>query len=77
MNYLADNVRRFRKRKGWTQAQLMERSEVTSVKAIESRAIASPEFQNLEKLAKTLGVTVAALFAAPPRSVPRKKRKAS
>jgi transcriptional regulator with XRE-family HTH domain len=77
MSHLADNVRRFRKAKGLTQLELMDESGVTSVKRIEAGQILSPEYKNLESLAKALGVSVADLYAAPPKAVAPRKRNAS
>jgi len=67
MSHLADNVRRLRKAKKLSQLELMEKTGVTSVKQIESGKILSPHFENLEALAKALGVTVSALYAEPVR----------
>lgn len=63
MSNLAENVRRLRKARGLSQLELMRLSRVTSVKKIESGAIQSPHYENLEALASVLGTTVSALFA--------------
>lgn len=66
MNNLAENVSRLRKQKGLSQAVLMQRTGVTSVKQIETGTISSPRYETLEALAKELGVEVADLYANPP-----------
>jgi transcriptional regulator with XRE-family HTH domain len=65
MGNLADNVRRFRARLKLSQLALMDRSGVTSVKQIESGEILSPHYDNLERLARALGVDVSDLYAKP------------
>lgn len=63
MNHLAENVRRLRKIKEWSQARLIDESGVTSVKRIEVGQIQSPRYPTLDALAKALGVQVADLYS--------------
>jgi len=65
---IAENLRRFRKAKGLTQIQLMEKSGFKSIKRIEAGNITSPRFVGLQKICKLLGVTVSDLYAEPKKS---------
>ena len=63
-NLLGQNLRRLRERRGWTQAQLAERADL-SVKMVQKieHAQSSPSIATLDTLCKALDVTPAELFA--------------
>lgn len=64
---LSLNLQRLRREKGWSQEQLAFESGLhrTYVSGLE-RAVRNPTILVLQRLAKPLGVPVAALLAAPP-----------
>jgi transcriptional regulator with XRE-family HTH domain len=61
--YLAENIRRLRLRRGWTQAVLAEKAglEARYISTLESR-VANPRVSVLVALAEALGVTLGPLF---------------
>ncbi len=63
---LADNLRMMRKRKGWTQVELSEKSTVAfnTIKSIECQS-GSPAWATIEMLAKVLEVKAHSLMIAP------------
>jgi transcriptional regulator with XRE-family HTH domain len=72
-NNLPENIRQLRAAKGLTQVQLARAARVTSIAGIEAGSIDFPRMKTINAIARTLGVTVAELFAEPKR--PRKPRK--
>ena len=63
---LADNLRRLRSDKGWSQEDLAAESELdrSFVAHVERRA-RNVSLDNIEKMANALGVPIAALLAPP------------
>ncbi len=56
-------LRLFRRQAGLTQEQLAEKAEISvDFLSLVERGINAPSFDNLEKLAKALGVSVRELF---------------
>lgn len=60
------NIKRLRKARGWSQAELALRARLSSVKAIEN-GHRFGHHRSLEQIARALGVTVADLFTSPRR----------
>lgn len=65
---LADNLRRLRKEKGWSQERLAQQAGVTlsSLSKIESGANDNPTIKTLQSLASALGVTLDDLAGSSP-----------
>src|SRR5882672_6217865 len=63
MQYLADKIRELRKKKGWNQSQLAEKSFVThsAISKIE-KGDRSPTLEMMIKISKALGVCVSYLI---------------
>ncbi len=63
---LAQNVKRLRAQRRWTQQELAKRSGVSriTISRIENEDEQSPRVETLEKLAEALGVSLAELFQA-------------
>jgi transcriptional regulator with XRE-family HTH domain len=60
---LADNLRRFRAEKGWSQEELAAQSQLDrSFIAHVERQARNVSVDNVEKLANALGVPISALF---------------
>lgn len=66
---LAENVRRLREARGWSQEKLGEVAEVTeqTIQNIEAKR-GSPRSSTLHKVAKALGVDLPRLYAVPGRN---------
>ena len=62
-------IRTLRERKGWTQERLAEEAELhrSYLGGIE-RGLRNPSLKNIAKLARALGVPIAALFEEKPES---------
>lgn len=70
---VATRLKTFRERRGWSQVQLAERSQVgnSTVSRIESGIITSPGIEVLGKIADALGVAVSELTGE--RPMPRRR----
>lgn len=70
---LARNIRRYRLEKGLSQARLRDLTSVSSIAMIESGKIRSPREDNIDAIAKVLGVTVSQLWQPPPPPIDTSK----
>ncbi len=61
---LAQNVKRLRSQRGWTQRELARRSRVSriTISRIENENEPAPRVETLERLAEAFGVSLAELF---------------
>jgi len=72
---LADNIRRIRKLKGWTQQQLSEKAGTWAIAGIESGARTHPSYDTVAAIAKALDVDAKDLYVRLPAR--RKKKSAA
>lgn len=80
MTNLATNIEKLRVIQRLSKKDLAELSGLSSVKMILNGVVGNPRIQNVEAIAKALGVTVAYLYREPTRkkrSSKKRRRKAS
>ena len=67
------HLRTLRKRRGWTQEELFERSKIAqnSISRLENHRTAQPSLATVVALAKALGVDPMSIEFGPPRTKPR------
>lgn len=69
-NQVGANVRRFRQALGWTQEELAERAELSSVKMIETGK-RNPRLGTLRALAKAMGIRMEEMLGGESGGIPQ------